>query len=385
VKFIGETANLCPAGAPCKETYHDPLDLKKRGHAQKFRQFYRLDNCGTMMDTFDWQGKLTTSPFRPNGVSVAACEDAKFMAATPDVGVVDGSLFAAYPYQLRVQTRFVTILREPVSRLLSWYNHAKVLYPSELAGATSFQNYHRKQLALWRRTKDPESPIGRGFYTRILDNFRGGNGLGLVRAHLLVMNFDHLVKDPADAFRQITTHLGLPVLTHHTDLPETNGQMTDAKVISIKCHTRNVVHATYKHELKNLYAQLKIDKNGGRAPYPEQRFREFNVEESVHCTRNREITVGQAKETPSLIPDLEERLRIHRIAEFDEDFVESEEDIRRRNEGTAEKDREEVMPREEDNLPVRTRRRHRESTRHSGFEQARNLEIGGHPDRTAHP
>jgi hypothetical protein len=318
VKFT-DPSNPCPIGAPCKETNHDPLNLKRHRDRKEFRQFYRLDNCGARRERFTWQGKRVGSPYRPNGLGVAACEDAKFLAATPDQGVMDGSLFAAIPPPLRSNARYVTILREPVSRLLSWFNHAKVLYPSALKGATSFQMYHRLQWNAWMKGKDPLNPIGRGFYTNILDKFRPNGGLGLNRYQLLVINFDHMVADPANAFKQMTTHFGLPILTHHTDLPETNGQITDNKVISIKCHTRTHAFRNYYGNLRSLYGQLQRDMNRGLAPPVEERFGKFKVEDSVHCTSNREITVGQAKRSPSLVSDLEERLRIHAIADYDED------------------------------------------------------------------
>jgi hypothetical protein len=296
----------------CKETLHNPLDLATELGQQQFRGLYSLNSCGT--------GK-PGGAYAPSGVSIHACQNARFLSATPDLFVKDGTLFSAIPHQLRSQARFVAILREPVARMLSWYNHLRADPPpiarAGVAQLSSFEEFSIQQWHEYQQTAGDLNSFGRGFYSSTLNQFHGSD-LGLTRKQLLVLNFDQLVTYPAEGLRQITTHFGLPILTAHAELPQKNTHEGDLKVVSIKCQTRDYVHQKYVADLETVYRQLARDIETGMAPAVETSFPKFDVSLTVHCRDDLETSLAEARMDTSLVDHLEERLLHQRIAEYDD-------------------------------------------------------------------
>jgi hypothetical protein len=305
-------------GMPCKETLHPPLDLTTDLGKSQFTGLFSLNSCGK---------GVVHSAYGPSGESLKPCQQAQFVSATPGAGVADGTLFQAIPLSLRVQARFVVILREPVSRMLSWYNHvlADTNFKNNQIKAgynlSSFEGYVHDQ---WEKAEKPISEssaltaIARGFYTRILHQFNGKLH-GIDRKQLLVLNFDSLIKNATAGLRQVTTHFGLPILTRFTALPDKNLRDTNDKVVSIKCSTRDFAHNRYSGDLDQLYKRLHSDFFSHYCPDIEPFFESFDVTKSVHCSPLREITFLEAAKDPMLVDRLEERISVMALADDEED------------------------------------------------------------------
>jgi hypothetical protein len=295
------SAQCTALGHACKETLHPPLDTliqnDKKAFGRDFTSLYDLNSCGS---------GVHGDPAGPGGVSHEACKKAQFLEATPDMGIKDGTLFAAIPHHLRTKARFVVILREPVSRMLSWYNHVSA-DPVPSAGAaasmSSFEAFAKEQWEEHLNKASPMNAYGRGLYFETISHFHSHQS-GLSRKQLLVLNFDQLIDDPALAFRQITRHYGLPILTHHNNLPKDNTHDGPQKVVSIKCETRTFAEGKYASDLKKLYTQLAKDLESSAAPHVQEHFAEFDVKKAVQCTNGRELTLGPVQKDPSLTDEL---------------------------------------------------------------------------------
>jgi hypothetical protein len=327
---------------PCKESLHKPLADVSQGDApilsspmkrRQFSELYSLHSCGKGKGGYGANGA-----YGPKGQSLHACKQARFIGASPDIGVADGSLFRAYPPQLVQQARFVAILREPVSRMLSWFNHIIIdsdprfrkEKSSEGTDVSTFESFVSGEWREYEQSHTPYNPFGRGMYSRIIDRFTKGEN-GLNRKQLLVLNFDAVVNEPAAALRAVTTHFGLPILTDHPFLPDSNSHDAPTKVVSIKCETRTTVHGHFFQDIQKVYRQLGQDRADSHAPGYEPHFPPFELDDSVHCIPGKETTLGEARMNPLLIDRLEERLQHQRIAEYDDvDDTIDDETMRRR-------------------------------------------------------
>ena len=71
-----------------------------------------------------------------------------------------------------------------------------------------------------------------GKYIELLDEYATQTSLS--RSQLLVLNFDHVVKEALASVPQITGHFGLPVLSHISKLPEETLQaQLDRNVVQV--------------------------------------------------------------------------------------------------------------------------------------------------------
>jgi len=171
------------------------------------------------------------------------------------------------PEGLRPQARFALILREPVERMLSWYNHQ--LATGDIASTMTFADYSEQALS-----KEFEV----GFYVEFIESFVAA---GWARSQLLVLGFDELTDSTVAAMQRLTTHFGTPVLVNSPELPVSNTHASAAKVVSIACTTRAQLNATYAPYNERLYARLAEDLGRGLAPALETAMAPFDL--SLPC------------------------------------------------------------------------------------------------------
>lgn len=102
--------------------------------------------------------------------------------------------------------RVIVLLREPVSRLVSWYRF--LLLQGWLDPATGFEQWIEAQLADPRPTEQrpyPERAVAHGYYAEALSEFHDVFGREAVHA----VWFDALKRDPASVMRGIYRFAGL--------------------------------------------------------------------------------------------------------------------------------------------------------------------------------
>jgi hypothetical protein len=361
--YSSKKFSRCPKDVVCKETLHAPLDIRTSKGQQEFTGLYASSYCCNP------NSNLPCPDPRPR----KACETAHFISAQPlrvvlrlkkteyepyavalggdsnTLAPVDefddyddpessnniANVVNALPHHLLPIVKFVLILREPVSRMLSWYNHeledaeaSSSVQRRNPASQQTFDEYARMAVAprsswtdfngvndisdkskgdleifkkvIMRRsnvTRFPAQSQGlrsvpslpcdqptftKGVYLPFLTFFNLHSKLK--RNQLMVVNMDTLIEKPKDMFKRITTHYGLPVLTHMHRLIKTNERDTLDRVVQPRCTTRDFLSAAYRPFNEKLYAQLKKDQDLGIAPSNEVEFRPFNVVKSVPCT-----------------------------------------------------------------------------------------------------
>ena len=218
------------------------------------------------------RGTRTPKPFQ---YTLEACRAGRFIDGTPAAmgSPTVGQLLQIMPSPLAAQARFAIILREPVARLLSWYNHVIIqhaYYDDPTSWFTSFDHYVRTV----RGTNDPSWALGR-YYDAIREF---GRAKDVKRSQLLVLNFDDLIGDIKTAMQRLTTHYGLPeVLTGMSTLPEDNTNDGPAKLIQVKCSTVRYAALGYKDDNELLYKALLHDHSKGKVPPTEPSFSKFDA------------------------------------------------------------------------------------------------------------
>lgn len=264
----------CEKGVGCKETLHPPANIMTDAGITVFTKLHDTTRCHELNK--DWK------------VVTEACRAGRFLEATP-LGVGDtpnvGTLLQAIPPQYSSTARYAIIFREPVARMLSWFNHL-VAIPEMSAAASerrllnSFDAWYKYTLK-WTREGMLDA-FQNGKYIEWIKQYQ--DNPHVQRSQLLVLQFEALVKEPATAMKLLTTHYGLPqVLTGMHKLPEENTFDSPQKVISIICSTREEAAAAYEKDNQALYVQLASDRAHGRAPSLEPAFPAFDIHKSVPC------------------------------------------------------------------------------------------------------
>ena len=280
----------------CKETLHVPISLLDEEHRDAFRRMHDVASCDHV---------------QPAG-NEAACRNGYFLSATPLSAhcrdkecTEDGyrtpsveSFLWFMPRAVLSHARFAVIFREPVSSLLSLYNH--MLHFQD--NGVIFEKPPSSFQAFWHRTCFNCTGFNRRQEYRYRDWASSYMApwyasSAVSRSQLLVLNFDYLVGQTADAMRLLTQHYGLPrILTSMSKLPESNTNDGPEKVVKIKCSTRSEAGAAYHDANHRLYGQLRDDRASAQAPDYEPEFSTFDLESVVGCS-NREVTMGDLTPT----------------------------------------------------------------------------------------
>jgi len=273
-----EDAAPCPADLPCKETHAFVTPETQcaknrtigcdlvRNVTSSFTGAFDPSTCAERQSPFQ---EPHYAPYAPAEWRTAACSAGRFIDATPSSGTqkFPAELFRLMPEGMKLQARFALILREPVERMLSWYNHQ--VASGLIASTMTFAAYSEQQLSREFET---------GFYVDFIELFVAA---GWARSQLLVLGFDELTDSTAAAMQRLTTHFGTPVLVDSPELPVSNSHDSAAKVVSIACTTRAQLDATYAPYNERLYARLAEDRTRGLATALETAMAPFEL--SLPC------------------------------------------------------------------------------------------------------
>jgi hypothetical protein len=171
------------------------------------------------------------------------------------------------------------ILREPVSRELSAYNHRKDKPPganwSLKKNYTSFDEYVDEELilALTNRPTLPQN-FSQWFFSLYAIHLRHWFDV-LERDQILILSYHELIRDPMTFQRRIEEFLGLPPSGKLKNVTtKKNVKSFPGKDAVVSCRSRNKLAGIFQPYNENLYALLA--QNPG-SPMEQNPFPEFEV------------------------------------------------------------------------------------------------------------
>ncbi|KAH8063382.1 hypothetical protein JL722_2550 [Aureococcus anophagefferens] len=240
-------------------------------------------------ETHFWTPRHTKTAY-PNTASLAPADAARqFTALYPASklrsecpnGFVEGTpdnirsaeaprlLRAALPLPFRPELRFVAVLREPVARDLSAYNHQNRLATSWCAACPpggrngTYEAYANCRLETKRKC---EQGLDIGFYEAQLRAWAAA----FSRRQIAVFEFGWLLANKADAERRIGGFLRFPTLRGAANFPLANKSERDDGTQppqkTIRCHVRDRLEAAYAPENEKLYAYLAATRGPAEEP-----------------------------------------------------------------------------------------------------------------------
>ena len=228
----------CEPGTGCKEVLHKPaIDTATAAGRSKLVHLFDTTRCHTLKGD--------------DAVAREACTSGRFLEASPLSSTPGGdtpdlaSFLRVVPPLIATAAKFAVILREPVSRMLSWYNHV-LDSPANLKVAAEQGNPIGSFDAYARAMTPGGGAFQIGAYDTWLRQFESTPHLR--RSQLLVLEFDDLfLRSPAKNMQALSRHYGLPrVLTSMQRLPELNTKNSAQKVVVMKCSTRDFLAAAYR-------------------------------------------------------------------------------------------------------------------------------------------
>ena len=163
--------------------------------------------------------------------------------------------------------KVMMILREPVSRELSAYNHMKHTY-NGVTGNSSLtlkRNYSSFDEYVG---EDNLSDLGH-YSTQLRQWFHA-----LSREQILILSYDELKGDPTTFQRRIIDFLGLPLNSLKSKMKSKNEKSFPGKESVLSCQTRDKLGVRFQPHNEDLYALLT--QNPG-PPMEQKPFPEFTV------------------------------------------------------------------------------------------------------------
>jgi hypothetical protein len=161
--------------------------------------------------------------------------------------------------------KVMLILREPVSRELSAYNHMKF---NTVTGSDVWAL--KRNYSSFDEYVDEEKLSNLGFYsTQLRQWFRI-----LKRDQILILSYHELKRDPTTFQRRIVDFLGLPPNSVNSKMESANFKAFTGKEAVLSCRTRNKLGMTFQPHNEDLYALLT--QNPG-PPMEQKPFPEFEV------------------------------------------------------------------------------------------------------------
>ena len=240
-------------------------------------------------ETHFWTPRHTKTAY-PNTASLAPADAARqFTALYPASklrnecpnGFVEGTpdnlrnaeaprlLRAALPLPFRPELRFVAVLREPVARDLSAYNHQNRFATSWCAACPpggrngTYETYANCRLETKRKC---DQGLDIGFYEAQLRAWAAA----FSRRQIAVFEFGWLLANKADAEQRIGRFLRFPTLRGAANFPQANKSERDDGTQppqkTIRCHVRDRLEAAYAPENEKLYAYLAATRGPAEEP-----------------------------------------------------------------------------------------------------------------------
>jgi len=206
----------------------------------------------------------------------------RFMDATPSYlrdPVTPQMMFSEMPPGVRARARFIVILREPIARDVSFFNHIMSTrkYPFQSPGflpVRTYADYVSQQGTLLATGRT--SWFSTGFYDEQLNRW----WLKWNRKSFLIINFQELISNTPFVVQRITAFLGLkpgPILGR--PLPHDNEMQYYGKVDveDVDCVTRANMAQVYAGHNANLYHMLQQRLASGQAPPQQRPFAHFKL------------------------------------------------------------------------------------------------------------
>ena len=160
-------------------------------------------------------------------------------------------LASAMPERLLIRARFVLILREPVERTLSWYNHNRCPYEkangapwdpcADEKTAKTFEDFIKCREQTHPLVAQGDAGNYGEFVDHILETSVG-------RKQVLIFNYASAFANATQVqttMRAITRHYGGQVLDRVFEVPPSNAKEYPAKIAQISCAARNRLAHTY--------------------------------------------------------------------------------------------------------------------------------------------
>ena len=172
--------------------------------------------------------------------------------------------------------KVMMILREPVSRELSWYNHKSS--KDVLKFNHSFDEYTDEEL-LRKPTQflDDGQCYGRichSLYSKLISQW-----LQVIpRSQMLILSYRELKDDPDTFMKRIEDFLGLPPHKPNATLKQENVNSFAEKTPLPSCRSKNKLEGIFQPFNEELYALLR--QNPG-PPMEQSPFPEFDVQECI--------------------------------------------------------------------------------------------------------
>ena len=164
------------------------------------------------------------------------------------------------------------ILREPVSRKLSLYNHMKFNFGGTNTkmtlkkNYTSFDEYVDEELVLVLTHQTRKVPLNSTHIRQWFDVLK--------REQILILSYHELKNDPTTFQRRIEDFLGLPPNNGRSQMKTLNAKTFSGKEAVPSCQSRNKLAGIFQPHNKDLYALLA--QNPG-PPMEQRPFPEFEV------------------------------------------------------------------------------------------------------------
>lgn len=309
---------------------------------QDIKEVHLLDATESGWQDVAANAKKYTSLFRHTDCQQSGdLPGRRFLDATPAylrTSSAPARLVQIVPQRWLPELRMLILVREPIARDLSWYNHklseneerkragssgrfgfcAERLSGSSSSPALTYSaeascqksklntcmsrgamlqrihlhesfNFEEKMQMLqeyWVCTNPDATDDGGGpsltwgFYAPQIATWRSAKGL--MRSQMLIIDYEDLFEKSATTLNVITSFYGLPRL-RNTRLPKANTKASSAKLETISCSTKQLLTEIYRPWNRMLFNDLWQDHEQGNHPQGEPRFQGFG-DSRVKCS-----------------------------------------------------------------------------------------------------
>ena len=247
-----------------KEVHFFDIDQRFEQGAEFYQQ--RFNHCNSSDFIMDATPNYATHAIRIGNFYRESVPSNYSVANTPLDGFVQG-------------LKVMMILREPVSRELSWYNHkasTSGLWEEDVLKFNhSFDEYTDEEL-LRKPTQFLDDGqcygrICRSLYSKLISQW-----LQVIpRSQMLILSYQELKNDPGTFMKRIEDFLGLPPHKPNATFKRANVKSFAEKTFLPSCRSKNKLAGIFQPFNEELYALLR--QNPG-PPMEQSPFPEFDVQ-----------------------------------------------------------------------------------------------------------